>query len=99
MLTVDGEWALGGAAVPAGARIRSAWHEGPVTSLVWSPDGRAVCSAGRDGRVRVWDVATGELRWQFERRARLVAVSPDGARGYTLTPQGEVRPPSDAAPA
>lgn len=90
MLTVDGEWALGGAAVPAGARIRSAWHEGPVTSLVWSPDGRAVCSAGRDGRVRVWDVATGELRWQFERRARLVAVSPDGARGYTLTPQGEV---------
>ena len=92
MLTVDRGWALGGVAVPTDARIRAAWHEGPVTSLAWSPDGRAVCSAGRDGRVRVWDVATGELRWQFERRARLVAVSPDGARGYTLTPPGEVWP-------
>lgn len=92
MLSVEPDWGLGGVGVPRGARIRAAWHEGRVTSLAWSPDGRAVCSAGRDGAVRVWDVASGELRWQFERRARLLAVSPDGARGYALTPEGEVWP-------
>jgi hypothetical protein len=89
VLTVDRAW---GPQVPPGARVRSPWHEGPVVSLACSPDGRTVCSAGRDGRVRVWDLATGELRWQFERRARLVAVSPDATLGYTLTPQGEVWP-------
>ena len=36
---------------------------GTITSLTFSPDGKLVASGGSDGRVRLWEVATGrELR-------------------------------------
>jgi WD40 repeat protein len=92
VLSLDQDWSFDGSGVANGARIRAAWHQARVTSLAWSWDGRTICSAGRDGTVRVWDLETGELRWQFERRARHLALSPDGTCCYALSPEGAVWP-------
>jgi WD40 repeat protein len=35
-------------------------HQGPVTALAWSPDGKRVVSGGEDNVVRVWDPAAGK---------------------------------------
>ncbi len=79
-LSLDDGWV----GLAPGARVRAPWHDGAVYSLAHSPDGSLVCSAGADGVVRVWDVARGELRWQFERPARHLLASPDGRLVYAL---------------
>ena len=62
-------------------RLWQEFHEGGVNALAWSPDGRSIASACRDGRVRVWDA---ESRGQVEmygiplRPALAVAFSPCG---------------------
>jgi RNA polymerase sigma factor (sigma-70 family) len=53
--------------VASGAESRQLpGHGQPVTSVAFSRDGRAVISAGKDGRCRVWDAATGRPRREFE---------------------------------
>jgi RNA polymerase sigma factor (sigma-70 family) len=51
-----------------------------VTGLACLPDGNRVVSAGRDGKVRVWDLRTGTVRWELDGAAegRSLAVSADG---------------------
>ena len=53
-----------------GTRVRPAAtaHQGPVTRLAFSGDGRRLVSAGEDGAVHWWDAATGE-RLATERHA------------------------------
>jgi DNA-binding SARP family transcriptional activator/WD40 repeat protein/energy-coupling factor transporter ATP-binding protein EcfA2 len=42
-------------------RLRSNLHEGSITAAALNPSASSVATASSDGRVRVWDVATGNL--------------------------------------
>jgi WD40 repeat protein len=56
-------------------------HSGPVSSLVFTPDGETLISGSGDGLVRLWDVASGKERRRLRgHRGRVLclALSPDG---------------------
>ena len=56
-------------------------HEQPVTALAFAPDGRTLLSAGRDGLVYLWDMATHRPRETFDwglGPLYSLAVAPDG---------------------
>ena len=74
----------------------SGWHEGTerflatltadpgqVRALVFLPDGTRFASGGSDGKIRVWDLETGNQLFSLSAHDGLVlalAVSPDGKR-------------------
>jgi WD40 repeat protein len=66
-------------------------HEGRVQSLVFTPDGRTLASAGADGAVLLRDVATQKTigsAQAVEPNAFLSAVfTPDGARLFAVSEQ------------
>ena len=70
------------------ARVLQGRHEGDITDLAFSPDGRTlVSSGGDDGRIIVWDVASGQQRESMTGalRARVGPVfTPDGTRLFTV---------------
>jgi WD40 repeat protein/serine/threonine protein kinase len=76
------------------------WHHaGPVTSAVFSPDGRRVVTASDDRSAQVWDAETGRAigpRLLHGEAVLSAAFSPDGRRvvtacGKMLVGNGEAR--------
>ena len=66
---------------PPGELRRFRGHVFQVNSVVVAPDGRVAVSAGQDGVIRIWDVASGkELRRcvGLTEHVMALALSPDG---------------------
>jgi WD40 repeat protein len=62
-----------------------------VTAVAVTPDGRHAFSSAADGRLRLYDLQTGQVRLSFgenRRRVRAVAVTPDGRCGITNSGAG-----------
>lgn len=52
-----------------------------VLSVLWSPDGKSIVSAGRDGLVQMWDASTGNALFKYNGQAgwvERIAYSHDG---------------------
>jgi WD40 repeat protein len=64
------------------------------SSLVFSPDGDRLASAGRDGKIQIWDWATGEVLLAIQAHKKgcnAVAYSPDGNHLASAGNDGMVR--------
>lgn len=66
-------------------------HLGPVVAVAYSPDGRRLVTASREGTARVWDLATGTVLSVLNETWPIVyaAVAPDGRLIVTVSSSPE----------
>ncbi len=58
-------------------------HPGVASALAWSPSGEILISGGSDGRLRWWEIQSGEcvrVREAHQGTVHALKVSPDGSR-------------------
>jgi WD40 repeat protein len=75
-------------------RLVLAAHKGAAYCVVFSADGTRLASAGKDGRVKLWDPATGNLAREFHGHAgevNGVAFAPDGRTLASAGDDGAVK--------
>jgi len=69
-------------------------HQGHVTSVGLSPDGKRAVSGGSNGAIKVWDIASGKELTTFSGahtgRIYHVEFSPDGKRIVSCDGSGEI---------
>jgi WD40 repeat protein/serine/threonine protein kinase len=65
-------------------------HRQAVRSLAFSPDGKLLASLGDEGRVKLWNVATGVLKRSWPAQRSGLAFSRDGRRLAWAVAQGAV---------
>jgi WD40 repeat protein len=82
-------------AVPQGVLVREfKGNSGPVTSAVFSPDGQQVLTGGYDGRLRIWNAASGAQLREISGPSGLVTAvgfSPNGRLIFSGSDNGGVR--------
>ena len=87
--------ATGGYAAPWGLTLRSIWqaHSERARALALSPDERTLVSGGWDGALKMWDLATGDLRWSGWHTSNInnVAFAPDGSMLASCGSEAAVR--------
>jgi len=62
--------------------IVPAHADGPLYSLAFRPNGKTIATGGKDGDIRLWDIATGKLTATLKGHAKYV-------RGIAFTPDGD----------
>ncbi|HOX07556.1 MAG TPA: protein kinase, partial [Planctomycetota bacterium] len=66
------------------ARSLTASDGRPASAVCFSPDGARLASAGHDGRIRVWEVATGREVGAFKAQSAALSALAFGAGGRLL---------------
>jgi WD40 repeat protein len=69
-------------------------HNGPVTAVVFHPQGKQIASGGKDGTVRVWDLDAGTELLRYAEHSGTVTdltYTPDGNRLVSAGADGFVR--------
>jgi WD40 repeat protein len=69
-------------------------HSAAVTALAVTPDGSTLFTGGRDGHIRIWDLATGDLLQDVhacQAQINDIAISPDSTYVVTAAEDGYVK--------